>query len=109
MIEMNLSRREERCTFSGDLARLILFAIDNGYEVSIGDVFATSGHSDNSYHYRGLAADLNLFKNGEYLKNTEDHTSLGEYWKSLDSENTWGGDFQRPDGNHYSRGEGKRK
>lgn len=63
-------------------------------------------HSPKSYHYFRLAADLNLFRDGEYLTHTEDHRPLGERWIELGG--TWGGNFKRPDGNHYSWGEGKR-
>lgn len=55
-------------------------------------------HMPNSLHYIGLAIDLNLFKNGEYLKDTNDHKELGEFWESLGG--SWGGRFN--DGNHYS-------
>jgi len=48
-----------------------------------------------------LAIDLNLFKDGEYLTDTEDHRFLGEFWESLGG--TWGGRWD--DGNHYSWGE----
>lgn len=63
----------------------------------------------NSYHIQRLAIDLNLFKEVDgknvYLTSTEDHRQFGEYWKSLDPECTWGGDFKRSDANHYSYGE----
>jgi hypothetical protein len=52
-------------------------------------------------HKNRLAVDLNLFKDGLYLDQTEDHRPIGEYWEALHPENVWGGRFQ--DGNHYSR------
>ena len=56
-----------------------------------------------SLHELGLAVDLNLFKDGKFLPNSEDHRPLGEYWKSLSPLCRWGGDFKpNPDGNHYS-------
>ena len=54
----------------------------------------------NSLHENSLAIDLNLFKDGKYLSETEDHRQLGEYWESLDDDCCWGGRFK--DGNHYS-------
>lgn len=85
------------------VADLIIFAYDNGYELSFGDAWARSGHAAGSYHYKRLAIDLNLFKDGRWLKLTEDHLPLGEYWES--NGGTWGGRFKSPDGNHYSYGE----
>lgn len=79
-----------------------------GYECYLGDVTTRNGHCDGSYHYQGLAADIHLFRDKVYLRNTEDHTILGRYWKELNPMCTWGGDFKKPDGNHYSFGEGKR-
>ncbi len=82
-----------------------------GYEVTLGDAYrdprlhgATGekkgyGHR-NSCHKLRLAIDLNLFKNGEYLQDTEDHRELGEWWESLHPLCRWGGRFN--DGNHYS-------
>ena len=54
----------------------------------------------NSLHGLGLAIDLNLFKDGKYLSDTESHRPLGEYWESLGDDCCWGGRFS--DGNHYS-------
>lgn len=62
-------------------------------------------HKDGSWHFNRLAKDYNLFKDGKYLRATEDHRKFGEYWKSLDPKCTWGGDFKKKDGNHYSYGE----
>jgi hypothetical protein len=78
---------------------LILYAYELGYEVTLGDAWATTGHIDNSFHYKRLAIDLNLFKDGKYLTKTSDHRMLGEFWESIGG--TWGGRFKRKDGNHY--------
>jgi hypothetical protein len=53
-----------------------------------------------SLHRIRLAVDLNLFKDGKYLKDTDDHQELGEYWESIGG--FWGGRFRNADGNHYS-------
>ena len=100
-----MSLGSEQRKFALHIALLIIYAYREGYEITVGDFFAHDGHVKDSFHYKKLAADLNLFKDGVYLTKTEDHAPLGKYWKSLDSENTWGGDFKRKDGNHYSRGE----
>lgn len=89
--------------FSVSVARLILRAYQLGYQITLGDAYrdprTTYGHP-NSVHRKRLAIDLNLFKDGVYLTNTEDHRILGEWWKSQHPLARWGGDFE--DGNHYS-------
>ena len=93
-----MTLRQKQSKFIRMLADLIIFAYDNWYELTGGDLWAKSGHMNNSNHYIRLAVDLNLFKNGEYLDTTEDHLPLGEYWESIGG--AWGGRFN--DGNHYS-------
>ena len=85
------------------VALLIDYATLQGYEMTFSDAFATTGHCKDSFHYKRLAIDLNLFKDGVYLTNTSDHRSLGLFWESIGG--TWGGRFTNPDGNHYSVGE----
>ncbi len=98
-----MSLRQKQSYFVVMVGKLILFAYENGYELTFGDAYAHDGHIEGSFHYSRLAIDLNLFKNGKYLTKTEDHKKLGEYWKSIGG--SWGGDFPDPDGNHYSLGE----
>jgi len=92
------------------IADLIIWAYDNGYELSFGDayrdprLFGTMGESLGyghrfSNHKQRLAIDLNLFKDEKFLSSTEDHKELGEKWESMGG--TWGGRFSSPDGNHY--------
>ena len=90
--------RSKQSKFARMVALLILYAHELGYEVTLGDAYAKTGHSTNSFHYKRLAIDLNLFKDWKYLTETEDHKPLGEYWESLGG--SWGGHFD--DGNHYS-------
>ena len=97
--------REHQSKFVLMVAALITFAYECGYELTFGDAWAQSGHIGDSFHYRRLAIDLNLFKDGKYLPRTEDHKPLGKYWESIGG--TWGGRFKSPDGNHYSYLEGK--
>ena len=100
-----MSLRKKQSKFAFLISSLIMWAYSKGYEITFGDAWAKSGHIDGSYHYKRLAIDLNLFKDGKYLTTTESHKPLGEFWKLLDPECTWGGDFKRKDGNHYSYGE----
>lgn len=98
-----MSLRKSQSKFVEMVALLIIYANSKGYEITFGDAFATTGHSDNSFHYKRLAIDLNLFLNDKYLTSTDDHKILGEFWESIGG--TWGGRFKNPDGNHYSFGE----
>jgi len=82
---------------------LILYAYELGYEITFGDFYVTTGHRRGSFHYKKLAADLNLFKNGRYLRSTKSHEPLGIFWESIGG--TWGGRWG--DGNHYSLGESR--
>jgi hypothetical protein len=83
------------------VARLIDFAYESGFELTFGDAFRDPrvpyGHPQSLHRIR-LAVDFNLFKDGVYLTDTEDHRELGEFWESMGG--TWGGRFD--DGNHYS-------
>ena len=90
--------RMKQSRFARLISLLIQYADANGFEITIGDVWAKSGHCKGSLHYKRLALDINLFKNGVYLTTTEAHKPLGEYWESIGG--SWGGRFG--DGNHYS-------
>ena len=96
-----MSLRQRQSDFAKAVGLLIIFAYQQGYELTFGDAYATSGHIKGSFHYKRLAIDLNLFKNGRYLTETEDYRELGEFWESIGG--TWGGRFS--DGNHFSWGE----
>jgi len=94
-----MSDRKPQSDFVRMLALLILYAYEKGYELTGGDLWAKTGHQHNSMHYRRLAIDLNLFRDGVWLKDTADHEVLGKFWESLHPRNRWGGRFE--DGNHY--------
>ena len=94
--------------FSLMVAKLIEFAYANGFEITFGEAYRPPETAKlyeeqgrgikQSLHEFRLAIDLNLFKDGVYLTETEDHQPLGEYWESMGG--SWGGRFE--DGNHYS-------
>jgi len=54
--------------------------------------------SEVSLHRDRLAVDFNLFRDGVYLRGTEDYRPLGEVWEAMGG--SWGGRFN--DGNHFS-------
>ncbi len=93
--------RKKQSEFCEKIGRLIKFAYENGYELTFGDVYRDPrcgyGHPK-SLHRKRLAADFNLFRDGVFLTETEDHRRTGEFWESIGG--TWGGRFG--DGNHYS-------
>lgn len=107
---MTLGEKQRR--FTECVGKLILWAYDNGYELTFGDAYRSQEQAaanaaagtgiSNSLHTQRLAVDFNLFIDGAWQQNTDAHRPLGEYWKSLDPDARWGGDFKKPDGNHYS-------
>ena len=99
-----LSLRSQQSEFARKVALLVLFAYEQGYEVTLGDAQSLPSHNRHrrgSFHFKQLAIDLNLFKDGVYLKSTKSHEPLGIFWESIGG--SWGGHFE--DGNHYSLGE----
>jgi len=100
-----MTLRQKQSKFASMVALLIQFAYEQGYEISLGDAWAheeDQRHIKDSFHYRRLAVDLNLFRNGRYLSSTDAHRPLGEFWESIGG--SWGGRWNV--GYHYSFGEG---
>jgi hypothetical protein len=103
---MTLGQKQRK--FTRMVADLIVWAYDQGYELTWGEAWRTPEQAAlnaksgkgiaNSLHGDRLAVDLNLFRDGQFLTTTEDHRPLGEYWESIGG--SWGGRFN--DGNHYS-------
>ena len=102
---MRLGEKQE--LFADLISEHIQWLYGRGYKVRIGDVFAHDGHKANSNHYRKLAADLNLFKDGKFLTETEDHRESGEKWETRHPFCCSGIHFN--DGNHYSMTHNGRK
>jgi len=106
---MKLGAKQE--LFMRLLPRLIDKAHELGFEIRGGDlernqaVFGIMGIKNgyghkNSCHKLKLAIDLNLFLDGKWQTETEQHEELGEWWESQHELCRWGGRFN--DGNHYS-------
>lgn len=105
-----LGQKQER--FSTSLAIFILKLAEMGYKIRLKEVFRTPEQAAiyaaqkkgiaNSLHTKGLAADLALFKGGKYLTDSLQYAEAGTLWKSLGTDHRWGGDFSKPDGNHFS-------
>lgn len=115
-----MTLRQKQSEFAYAVARLIVWAFDNGMELTLGDgsidptrkVRLPSGevvhgcrdlnHKESGLHYKRLAQDLNLFLDGKFIRDG-DHPAwqeIGRKWESLDSEAAWGGRFG--DSNHFS-------
>lgn len=96
--------RSRQSEFVRMIGLLIQYATQQGYELTFGDAYRDircSHWGPGTFHAKRLAVDFNLFKDGRYLTETEDHRSLGEFWESIGG--SWGGRWD--DGNHYSYGE----
>lgn len=112
-----MTLRQKQSLFMLNLGKLILFAYENGYELTGGELLRTQSQqylyvegfklmklgsvlklfktkilskTMFSKHLSKLAIDLNVFKNGVLLKKKEDFKLLAEYWKSLDERNDCG-------------------
>lgn len=101
---MKLSERQQLFTFNIHL--LIEFAYKNGFCLTFGEVYRTeeqqkiyfeTGRSKtmNSRHLQRLAVDFNIFKDGILLNKPIDIKPLGDFWESLNTDNVWGGDWDR--------------
>lgn len=98
--------------FMRELPRLLDYLHEQGYECTAGDAYRDPrvhgaigvklgyGHPK-SGHKNRLAIDINLFKDGVYLIDTEAYRPAGEWWEAQAEENRWGGRFD--DGNHFSK------
>lgn len=117
MHEMTLGQKQR--LFVELVGKLIAWAYANDYEFSFAEAYRTPEQAAlnaqkgsgiaNSLHTKRLAIDLNLFTDlswhGDediYAIRTEQYKPLGTFWKSLHPLCRWGGDFSRPDGNHFS-------
>lgn len=101
--------------FAVSVAGLILQASKLGYLITLGEayrppetaaLYAKEGIGIvHSAHCSRLAIDVCLFKDTEYLTDIDSYRALGEYWKAQSTElvrTVWGGDFSKPDPDHFS-------
>ena len=111
---------EKQIHFRNMLAVFLTWAIAEGYQFSIGEVwrpgklkfacplckkefefllqnvYVYMGRSrrKHSRHQDKLAFDIFLLKAGEFITDPEAYEPLGDFWKSLDPKNRHGGDFK---------------
>jgi hypothetical protein len=99
--------------FAFNVSKLIAFMYEKGFSVTLGEAERTPEQARlnaqrgigiaKSLHCDRLAIDLNLFdSSAAYCMDKESYQQFGDYWKSLDPANRWGGDFKRlVDSNHF--------
>ena len=94
---------EKQKLFNRFIPMLLFKMIADGYQPVIEYVFRCKdcpvGHG-NSNHKRKLAIDIDLFWDGKWLTETDDHKPFGLFWESLHPMCRWGGRWG--DGRHYS-------
>lgn len=107
--------------FRNMFAVFLTWAIANGYQFSIGEIFrpgklkfacphcgmefqfllqsvyAYMGRTrtKHSKHQDKLAFDIFLLEAGKFITDPEAYEPLGSFWKSLDPKNRHGGDFKK--------------
>lgn len=97
-----MSLFDEQAAFLLDTCRLVIKATDLGFKVSGRELgrsaeqqalHVKAGRSTtmNSNHLRNCAIDLYFMKDGKLVYEIETLRPLGEFWKSLNPKNDWGG------------------
>lgn len=109
---MTLGQKQEK--FSRFLGQLLAFAYAHPSKIGVrmgecyrppemAEIYAAKGMGiKNSLHTQKLAVDVFLSMGGQFLTGGEPYKILADYWKSLDPDCCWGGDFTRRDVYHYS-------
>ena len=109
-----MTLQEQQALFARHVGSLLWHIYDMGYSCTLGDAYRTPEQAElyakqgkgivDSLHCKRLAIDINLFSpEGVYLTKSKEYERLGVFWKSLDKQNRWGGEFPKPDGNHFQR------
>ncbi len=108
---------EKQRLFAGLVGKLLIHIYEQGYEVTLDWAYrppeVAAYYADlgigirSSLHTVKLAVDLNLFKDGVWLRTTAEHRPFGEWWEEQNPGCCWGGRFG--DGNHYSLAHDGRK
>ena len=109
-VDLGMTLREKQSLFVELVGKLIARAYATGYEMTFGETYRTPEQAAanakagkgiaRSLHCVRLAADFNLFRDGVWLRDTEDFADLGAFWERLHPDCRWGGRFN--DGNHFS-------
>lgn len=116
---MRLSHKQQ--IFTSNIAKLIIKAQELNIGLTFGDAYRTQSQvllnyygydvvRDNmklilerrnrnsntlsSQHSKRLAVDFNFFLDGKLTYRKKDLQELGDYWESLDKNNSWGGNWK---------------
>jgi hypothetical protein len=96
----------EQHKFSLDLCRFIAFVSNEGYIITMGEIYRTTeqqqiyvrtGRSKtmNSLHLKRRAFDCNIFTKEGRLLTLDETRPFGEFWTRLNPEkNVWGGSWK---------------
>jgi hypothetical protein len=108
-----LGQRQE--IFSECLGKLLVWIYTNpGWKVRMGEGYVAltdardedhdGPHLKDGAHYNKLGQDLDLFIDGEWIKEGSHSAweAIGKYWKQLNPLCRWGGDLKSKDSNHVS-------
>lgn len=107
-----MTLQQKQAIFAQNLARLIVYVDTIGMTCTIGEVMRTPEQAQiyaqkgigikDSLHCKKLAVDMFLFNDaGKYLEDFKSYEQLGTYWKSLNINNRWGGDWKKKDLVHF--------
>ena len=107
-----MTLREQQSAFVLNVAKLVNWCYSNGYELTYSEAYRspteaainaqTGAGIANSLHSLRLAVDFNLFRAGAILDEVANYRPVADYWKTLDPLCCWGGDFSKPDADHFS-------
>lgn len=94
---MTLGQKQEEFTLM--IAKLIIWAYDQGYKIRLGEGFDddSEGHKKGSNHYIKLAQDLFVFKPNSDVQDLDAHERMHDCWDKLG-----GAPRIAHDLNHYS-------
>ncbi len=103
---------EQQRLFARLVGEFLVWVFDNGYAITFGECYRTPEQAAlnaqqgtgiaNSLHTQRLAIDLNLFVGGVFQTGLEAYRPLGQAWKGMHPLCRWGGDFSKPDADHFS-------
>lgn len=94
----------EQAAFLLDICKTVQYATELGFQVTGGElhrtpeqqqIYVQTGRSKtmDSYHLRRLACDLNFLKDGKLVYDKAELQPIGDYFESLDTKNSWGGNW----------------
>lgn len=100
---------DRQSAFLLNVCRLVQFATELGYKVTIGEAERTKEQAElyykqgkgilSSKHCSRLAVDLNFYKAGKLVNNRVSLDAVGSFWEHLGG--IWGGRFKKYDDSRH--------